>query len=41
MPQKPLVEASYRVAYRIAKSKKPHTIRDSLIKQIVELVCEL
>ncbi|XP_035213968.1 protein ZBED8-like [Stegodyphus dumicola] len=44
--QKPLVEASFRVAYRIAKSKKPHhTIGETLIKpcalEMVELVCGL
>ncbi|GFT64386.1 protein ZBED8 [Nephila pilipes] len=42
IPQKPLVEASFRVAYRIAKSKKPHTIGETLIKpcalEVVELV---
>ncbi|GFU03693.1 protein ZBED8 [Nephila pilipes] len=45
IPQKPLVEASFRVAYRIEKSKKPHTIGETLIKpyalEIVELVCGL
>ena len=37
------LEASYRVAYRIAKEKKPHTIGEQLIKpcamDMVELVC--
>ena len=37
------LEASYRVAYRIAKEKKPHTIGERLIKpcamKMVELVC--
>ena len=37
------LEASYRVAYRIAKEKKPHTIGERLIKpcamEMVELVC--
>ncbi|XP_071035276.1 protein FAM200C-like [Parasteatoda tepidariorum] len=28
--QKALVEASFKVAYRIAKSKKPHTIEETL-----------
>ena len=41
--QKPLVEASYKVAYRIAKEKKPHTIAETLIKpcalEMIELVC--
>lgn len=44
-PKKPLVEASYKVAYRIAKSKKPHNIGETLIKpcalEMVELVCGL
>lgn len=41
--QKPCLEASYKVAYRIARQKKPHTIAESLVKpctlDIVELVC--
>ena len=41
--QKPFVEASYKVAYRIAKQKKPHTIGETLIKpcvlEMVEIVC--
>ncbi|GFT04892.1 protein ZBED8 [Nephila pilipes] len=45
IPQKPLVEASFRDAYRIAKSKKPHTIGETLIMpcalEMVELVCGL
>ena len=45
IPQKPLVEASYKVAYRIGKAKKPHTIGETLIKpcalEMVELVCGL
>jgi hypothetical protein len=40
--QKPLLEASYRVADLIAKNKKPHTIGENLIKpcalQMVEVV---
>ena len=40
---KPGLEASYRVAYRITKEKKPHTIGERLIKpcamDMVELVC--
>ncbi|KAI6653997.1 Protein ZBED8-like [Oopsacas minuta] len=40
--QKPCLEASYKVAYRIAKQRKPHTICDTLIKpcalDMVELV---
>ena len=41
--QKPFVEASYKVAYRIAKQKKTHTIGETLIKpcvlEMVEIVC--
>jgi len=41
-PQKPCLEASYKVAYRISRSKKTHTIGESLIKpcalEMVELV---
>jgi len=41
--QKPMLEASYKVAYLIAKDKKPHTIGETLIKpcalEMVELVC--
>ena len=29
---KPLLLASYKVAYEIAKNKKPHTIAENLIK---------
>jgi hypothetical protein len=40
--QKPLLEASYKVAYLIAKNKKPYTIGENLIKpcalQMVEVV---
>jgi hypothetical protein len=40
--QKPLLEASYKVAYLTAKNKKPHTIGEDLIKpcalQMVEVV---
>ena len=43
--QKPCFEASYKVAYRIAKQKKPHTIGETLVKpcalEMVELVCGL
>ncbi|XP_042208670.1 protein ZBED8-like [Homarus americanus] len=43
--QKPCLEASYKVAYRIAKQKKPHTIEETLAKpcalEMVELVCGL
>lgn len=41
--EKPLLEASYKVAHLIAKNKKPHTIGETLIKpcalEMVELVC--
>ncbi|XP_046861512.1 protein ZBED8-like [Xenia sp. Carnegie-2017] len=41
--QKPCLEASYKVAYRIAKAKKAHTIGETLIKpcalEMTELVC--
>lgn len=41
--QKPCLEASYKVAYRIAQQKKPHTIAETLVKpcalDIVEIVC--
>lgn len=41
--QKPTLEASYKVAYLIAKDKKPHTIGETLVKpcalEMVELVC--
>lgn len=30
--QRPYLEASYKVAYHIAKQKKPHTIGETLIK---------
>ena len=43
--QKPCLEASYKVAYRIAKQRKPHTIGETLVKScaldLVELVCGL
>jgi len=41
--QKPCLEASYKVAYRIAKEKKPHTIGETLAipcaLEMTELVC--
>lgn len=41
--QKPYLEASYKVAYRIAQQKKSHTMGETLIKpcalEMVELVC--
>jgi hypothetical protein len=44
-PQKPCLEASYKIAYFIARNKKPHTIGESLIKpyalEMVKLVCGL
>jgi hypothetical protein len=40
--QKPFLEASYKVAYRTVKRKKPHTVRETLVKpcalHMVELV---
>ena len=41
--QKPCLEALYKVAYRIAKEKKAHTIGEILVKscarEMTELVC--
>ena len=41
--EKPLLEASYKIAYQIAKNKKPHTIAETLIKpcalEMTEIVC--
>ena len=41
--QKPCLEASHKVAYRIAKEKKPHTIGETMVKpcalEMTELVC--
>ena len=41
--QKPCLEGSYKVAYRIAKEKKAHTIEKTLVKpcalEMTELVC--
>ncbi|XP_059097468.1 protein FAM200C-like [Tigriopus californicus] len=31
-PRKPLLEASYKVSYMIAREKKPHTIGETLVK---------
>ena len=40
---KPLLEASYKIAYHIAKNKKSHTIAETLIKpcalEMTEIVC--
>ena len=41
--EKPLLVASYKIAYRIAKEKKPHSIAETLIKscalEMAEIVC--
>ena len=41
--EKPLLVASYKVAYRIAKEEKPHSIAEALIKpcalEMTEIVC--
>jgi hypothetical protein len=43
--QKPFLEASHKVVYRIAKPKKPNTTGETSVKpcalEIVELVCGL
>jgi len=38
---KPCLEASYKVAYRIAKEKKPHTIGETLVKPCALEMTEL
>ena len=42
--KKPLLVASYKIAYRIAKEKKPHSIAKTLIKpcalEMTEIVCD-
>lgn len=35
LKEKPLMHASYQIAYQIAKSKKPHTFGEELIKPCV------
>ena len=41
--EKPLLVASYKIVYRIAKEKKPHSIAETLIKpcalEMTEIVC--
>ena len=41
--EKPLLVASYKIAYRIAKEKKPHSIAETLTKlcalEMTEIVC--
>jgi hypothetical protein len=39
--QKPLLEASYKVAYLITKNKKPHTIGENLIKPCAPKMVEI
>lgn len=39
--EKPLLLASYKVAYQIAKNKKPHTIGETLIKPCLKEVVEI
>jgi hypothetical protein len=45
LSQKPFLEASYKVSYRIAKQKKPHAVGEALVKpcalEMVELICGL
>ena len=39
--EKPILQCSYEVAYRIAKCKKPHTIAEQLIKPCAEKMVEI
>lgn len=39
--EKPALQCSYEVAYRIAKCKKPHTIAGDLIKPCLEKMIEI
>ena len=40
-PEKPLLLASYEVAYQIVKSKKPHTVGEELIKPCILKIADI